>query len=148
MSGTKHDQDKPRYELMGYCFDHLVPDGLGNTLSYEVTNWFFERTSVQSLEFVALKLVDQVGLPTVSKVLEFGAKKYAAYNYMNGLKYSRLLGAFRRHLLGHYEEYEDPETGLPHLAHAACCILFLIEYETNSLDYVEYDDRPKNVETV
>jgi hypothetical protein len=142
--GLKLDQDKPRYELMGYCFDHLIPEGIGYELSYEMTDWFFSNGSIESLKFIALRLQDQVGLPTVSKVLEYGSKKYAAWNYMSGLKYSRLLGAFRRHLIGHFEEYEDKETSLPHLAHAACCVLFLLEYESNPMEYVAYDDRPKS----
>jgi hypothetical protein len=34
----------------------------------------------------------------------------------------------------------DPESGLPHLYHAACCLMFLARYEQDNLGT---DDRPK-----
>ena len=43
-------------------------------------------------------------------------------------------------------EDKDPESGLSHLAHAACCIMFLLEFEKT---HPELDDRYKpNVPTV
>lgn len=46
------------------------------------------------------------------------------------MAWSRMLGACLRHLFSWAKREEaDPESGLSHLAHAACCVLFLIDYE-------------------
>ncbi len=67
-----------------------------------------------------------------SKVLDFGAKKYAAHNWRLGMKWSRLIAAALRHYSAHAQGQEkDPETGLPHLAHFSCCVLFLLAYTLN-----------------
>jgi hypothetical protein len=73
-------------------------------------------------------------------VLGFGAGKYGPFNWMNGIAYSRLHAALRRHL-GSWAKGEDrdPESGLPHLAHARCCLDFLIWMSINREDL---DDRP------
>lgn len=63
----------------------------------------------------------------VTRVLEFGAKKYAAHNWRQGFTRTRLLAAALRHILADLEgETFDPESGLPHLDHAACMILFAV----------------------
>lgn len=80
------------------------------------------KSMVELLPFEALVQVGQV--------LSFGAQKYAAHNWRKGMKWSRLLGAAIRHLFAWGRgETTDPESGLPHLAHAACCVLFLLSYE-------------------
>lgn len=63
----------------------------------------------------------------VVKVLTFGAQKYGPNNWQrveNGRE--RYYAALMRHLAAwRMGEAKDPETGLPHLAHAACCLGFL-----------------------
>lgn len=62
-------------------------------------------------------------------VLGFGAKKYAPRNWERGMAWSRLYAATLRHLTAWWDgEERDPETGLLHLAHAACCVCFLLAY--------------------
>jgi len=39
----------------------------------------------------------------------------------------------------------DPESGLHHLAHAACCLMFLLEYTQT---HTELDDRPRQPDFV
>ena len=74
-------------------------------------------------------LIPQASLKEVAKVLEFGAKKYARHNWRLGMDYSRLYDAAYRHIGAFIEgEDTDPETGLSHIAHATCCMLFLLEY--------------------
>ncbi len=64
----------------------------------------------------------------VAEVLDFGAKKYAANNWRKGINFTRLLSAAERHLLALNDGEElDPETGLPHEAHAICELLFLLQ---------------------
>ena len=77
----------------------------------------------------------------ICKVLTYGATKYKDRNWEQGLLYSRCYGAALRHLFSWWSgEDNDKETKLSHLAHAGCCILFLLELmETHK----ELDNRPK-----
>jgi hypothetical protein len=66
-------------------------------------------------------------LAEVAKVLAHGAEKYAPENWRK-VEGSRYLDAALRHLFAYRDgEENDPESGLSHKAHAACCILFMLE---------------------
>ncbi len=74
-----------------------------------------------------LGLLPPEALEAIGQVLSYGAKKYAAHNWRKGIEWSRLYDALLRHLnRWNAGEDTDPESGLPHLAHAGCCIVFLI----------------------
>jgi hypothetical protein len=76
----------------------------------------------------------------VAKVLTFGAQKYAPWNWAEGIEYSRLLSAMDRHMNAFKKgENLDPETGLSHLYHASCCLMFLSCFE--EWGKTENDDR-------
>lgn len=80
-------------------------------------------------------------LTSVAKVLDFGAKKYSARNWENGMDWSRVFAALMRHMWAWWGgEKKDPETGFSHLEHAACCIAFLVAYEQRKAGK---DDRPR-----
>lgn len=69
----------------------------------------------------------------IADVLAFGAAKYEANNWARGTKWSRYFAAMCRHIFAWWRgEDRDPETGFSHLAHAGCCLLFLLEYQRNS----------------
>ena len=80
-------------------------------------------------------------LDGLAAVLTFGAKKYNDRNWEAGMSWSRCFGAAMRHLWAWWrgEDY-DPETGLYHLDHAFCCIMFLSAYSKRN---VGLDDRAK-----
>jgi hypothetical protein len=79
----------------------------------------------------------------IVKVLTFGALKYDGWNWSKGIKYSRVRAALQRHLSEWDERRNhDKETGLHHLAHAGCCLLFLLFYELYPSLYETFDDRP------
>lgn len=81
-------------------------------------------------------------LEGISYVLTFGAKKYAPRNWEKCICYSRIFGALMRHLWAWWRGYDvDPETGLSHLWHAGCCLMFLITYEERK--NANLDDRPE-----
>ena len=68
-------------------------------------------------------------------------EKYAEHNWRKGFVWSRPLSAAMRHITAfNAGEDKDPESGLSHLAHAACCIMFLLEFEKT---HKELDDRYK-----
>lgn len=73
-------------------------------------------------------------------VLTFGAEKYGDRNWEKGMAWSRVFGALQRHLWAWWRgEQYDGETGMPHLWHASCCLMFLIAYELRGTGK---DDRP------
>lgn len=85
------------------------------------------KLDVGKLQF---HLVPWAELGEVVRVLEYGAKKYAPGNWRkveNGKE--RYLNAAFRHLAAFADgEALDPESGLHHVAHAACCVLFLLKF--------------------
>lgn len=90
---------------------------------------------------VQLDLLSPLWLEQVGWVLTFGAKKYAAHNWRKGIAISRLIGASLRHILAFLRgEDNDPESGLPHLSHASCCLMFASEL---MVTHPELDDRYK-----
>ena len=85
-------------------------------------------------------------LEPVAKVLEFGAQKYSPWNWREhkGFSWTRVFSATLRHLFAWVRgEDLDKETGLPHLAHAVCNLLFLLHYSQNRETFT-LDDRMKN----
>ena len=77
----------------------------------------------------------------IVKVLAFGASKYSARGWESGIEYSRVFSALQRHMVAWWHgEDRDQETGLLHLAHAGCCILFLLAFTVRG--QTEFDDRP------
>lgn len=75
-------------------------------------------------------------------VLTFGAKKYESWNWSKGILYMRIYGAILRHLFAWVTgEENDKETGLSHLDHAACELMFL-QHFTKDAKFKKFDDRP------
>lgn len=88
-----------------------------------------------------LHLLSTEAMNQTAAVLKFGAQKYAEHNWRKGFSWSRPLAAAMRHITAFNNgEDKDPESGLSHLAHAACCIMFLLEFEKT---HPELDDRYK-----
>lgn len=67
----------------------------------------------------------------IVQVMEFGARKYAPDNWQRVPEArTRYFDALMRHVHAWWSgERADPETGLHHLAHAGCCVLFLLWLE-------------------
>lgn len=72
-----------------------------------------------------------LALEAVSSILTFGAKKYSAHSWQTVERGDeRYLAALLRHLTAHAKgEKLDPESGISHLAHAACNAMFILELE-------------------
>lgn len=70
----------------------------------------------------------------ISRVMEFGARKYSDNNWCQGADWSRYIAALERHILAWKTgEDNDPESGINHLAHAGCCLLYLLEYHKSGI---------------
>lgn len=82
-----------------------------------------------------MDLLDPQALEGLASVLTFGARKYAAHNWRNGISNSRLVAAMLRHIFAIMRgEYVDPESGLPHVDHVGCCWMFLSNNMKNRED--------------
>ena len=69
-------------------------------------------------------------LAEVVQIFTDGAAKYGDRNWEQGMSWSRPFAAAMRHLWAWWKgEDTDPESGRPHLAHAACNVLFLLAYQ-------------------
>lgn len=78
----------------------------------------------------ALELIPPQFVEGIGEVLLYGKNKYAANNWMRGMSYATVFGGVLRHLWAWFRGEEiDPVakggSGLPHLFHAACGIMFL-----------------------
>ena len=65
--------------------------------------------------------------------MEFGAKKYDRKNWAKVDDKERYIAAPLRHILAYQQgEKLDKESGISHLAHAICSLLFLLELDNKS----------------
>lgn len=115
------------------------------TVPPETAQKIKEQLKGSALKFdqdkLPLHLLSTEAMNQTAAVLKFGAQKYAEHNWRQGFTWSRPLSAALRHLTAfNAGEDKDPESGLSHLAHAACCIMFLLEFEKT---HPELDDRWK-----
>ena len=77
-------------------------------------------------------LLPPKALEATVEILTFGAQKYARDNwkYVDDSK-RRYFDAMQRHVWAWKSgEQLDQETGIHHLAHAMCCLMFLYEHDT------------------
>lgn len=86
-------------------------------------------------------LLPRYGLEQVAAVLGHGAEKYSRHNWRQGIAVQRNIDAALRHIFAANEGADtDPESGLPHFAHAICDLMFVL----NTIhDRPEFDDRWK-----
>jgi hypothetical protein len=87
-------------------------------------------------------LLPPAALTELVRVYTYGlAKGYPARNWEAGMEWSRPFAALMRHAWAFWAgEDLDPESGLPHMAHAAWNALALVEY---LLKGKGQDDRPQ-----
>lgn len=89
---------------------------------------------------VRYDLVPPLALEALAKVYTMGAAKYSPRNWEKGMDWSKCYAAAQRHLQDYWKgEDLDPESGLPHLAHAAWNCVALLEYYIREIGT---DDRP------
>ena len=126
----------------------LTPDG--KVIGHKVHEWFLvDRTPAQTAS--GLKndsdkprwdLLPIAPIEAIVAVLTFGARKYSPDNWRrvdNGVE--RYYAAALRHIVSWRKgERLDQESGLPHLAHAGCCLVFLSELEAAGKGSKEFEE--------
>ena len=89
-------------------------------------------TKKNRLELIEPKFIEGLGA-----VLTFGAEKYEAYNWVNASStedIERIKGALMRHWFAYMDgERLDPETGLSHLHHISCNLMFLDYFDRSQI---------------
>jgi hypothetical protein len=140
-------KDAPSEKLMGDVWE-ILPKHVNiawQSMPFHPQNEIVQGGTKHDAEKTRLDLLSSSWLESVGKVLTFGARKYDSHNWRKGIARSRLVGAALRHLLAYNGgEDNDPETGLSHLAHASCCLMFASEMHDTRPDL---DDRYKKAAT-
>lgn len=91
-------------------------------------------------------LLPPEALAGLAEILGYGAAKYAPHNWRKGMNWSRVFAAAQRHVWAYWTgEDTDPESGLPHIDHALCCLAFLSAYQKAGLGT---DDRNNLLESL
>lgn len=84
-------------------------------------------------------------LKNTADVLAFGASKYSEWNWARGFPLSTIIGCMKRHIAAiERGEDIDPESGLPHIGHVGCNLVFF-EHVLNLIaaGHTELDDLPR-----
>ena len=84
-----------------------------------------------------VSLIEPQFILGLADVLTFGAKKYEADNWkkMTASDIPRVKDSLLRHTLAYLSgEQLDPESGLPHLYHMTCNIMFLDYFDRKEPD--------------
>lgn len=68
-------------------------------------------------------------MKSVVEVLEYGARKYSEGGWKSVSRQRYVEAAFRHVVAIAEGEKLDAESGLPHAAHAVCCMLFIIHFD-------------------
>lgn len=144
---TRHDEGKTDYThmhptLLRSLYDRYDP-GSSNLQNFELMlGWYYYREEL-SKDLYSRMLAGL--MHNAAPVLDFGASKYAKYNYCGGMLYSRVMKSYLRHKIALLEGTStDAESGLQHIQHAACNMLFAMTYELTLTDEQKerFDDRP------
>lgn len=94
-----------------------------------------------------MDLISVPALKAVADVMTKGAEKHGERNWeKNDYEWSLFYAAAMRHLMDWYEGKDvDPEWGYPHLAHAMCNLMILLDL---TLKGGGTDDRPSKQPTL
>jgi hypothetical protein len=139
---NQEKQQEPCYNCHSYCnwvakdFLKSVPDTPMKTAWYVKPNsGSAMKTGVKfDQEKPQWTLVPFKAFDHVVEVLTIGAKKYAPDNWKKVPNArQRYIDAAFRHMSAYAGgEKLDAETGKNHLAHAVCCLLFLLAFDLDS----------------
>jgi hypothetical protein len=119
--------------MVGLVFDSPVSESIFNidTKNIEITNGNTSKGRKFDGEKLEFGLLPPLALEEVVRVLTFGAKKYERGNWQKVPESKRrYFDAMERHIWAWKKgEKLDTESGIHHLAHAMCCLMFLYEHD-------------------
>jgi hypothetical protein len=135
----KDDTGKPDLSLLSGAYLHVTSPAYRAIVHRGWDKaWDFGRGDLLlETERVLRTLAKHVPVEAVAAVMLHGAIRYGRSNWVRGFEWSRLAAAFRRHVaLGQVDMKAprvDPDSGLPHLAHAVCMLMFLRDHVAHGL---------------
>jgi hypothetical protein len=107
--------------------------GAADTITVDATNTTLNISKGRKFDGGKLEygLLPPLALEETVKVLTFGAQKYERDNWKKVPDSKRrYFDAMERHIWAYKKgEQMDPESGIHHLAHAMCCLMFLYEHD-------------------
>jgi hypothetical protein len=120
----------------------IETNSISMPVGFEHEHYDFHARSGRKFDNDKLRydLVPPLALEEMVKVLTFGAQKYDPDNWQKVPDSKRrYFAALQRHLWAWKQgETVDKESGIHHLAHAACCLYFLYEHDVKySVDKAE-----------
>lgn len=143
-SGARYNDGKPRFDLIPVAFIEVYerlrkarnrcngPDQFDRLHMIQMEKVHYEYPVLAVLDMYYGD--ETAALAEIAAVFEYGAKKYAAWNWAKGMKWSIPVACAARHAVaGANGEENDSESGLPHRAHFGCNMVmlwyFMIYYE-------------------
>jgi hypothetical protein len=123
-----------------HCF--TLNDFNGNRISSVEANSILDALQLFLEDKIVCQYIPIFNRYTIKDIVAEHDPKYSSVSYSisgegnweQGMTWSRCYNSCMRHLLAFWRGEEmDPESGLPHLAHAICNIIFLYEYQTRSI---------------
>ena len=142
-SGARFIAGKPKLEYIPMdVLRRVVNPGCGTDLymvALQVAS--FERRDSNHAAALALAHVpEEHRWASTAAQFDFGAKKYAPFNWAKGMAWSIPLACIKRHWLALARGEEvDPESGVSHWGAIGCNLVMLVHFEAF---YHEGDDRP------
>lgn len=132
----KYDGGKARMDLVPFADIHVMDIDVPVDTMYEALKlWFHGAPFTLTMPIPRNQLV---GLATV---FGFGAAKYGARGWEDGIEFSRVYAAAARHAEAHaLGELLDPESGLPHVWHFWANVVFIVTFTARGR--TDIDDRP------
>ena len=87
------------------------------------------------LSFIPMELMEDC-----ARVFQYGAQKYDRDNWKKGDHATSLLDSLLRHVAAFQQgEYIDEESGLPHLGHIMCNVIFLTHVACNFPEFLDIE---------
>lgn len=116
-----------------YAWGNLITDATLVNLNAVVKDSQNSKTGGRKFDGDKLEygLLPPLALAATVKVLTFGAQKYERDNWQKVPDSKRrYFDALQRHMWAWKQgEQNDQESGINHLAHAMCCLMFLYEHD-------------------
>lgn len=128
-------RDRCRYCTMDLEVEYMGEDGCEDMLPHYVEQVKQSTETEQGVKYDSGKLeyslIPKGVLTPIIRVLQQGCQKYSKDNWQHvNTPKERYYNALQRHINQWWEgEKYDVETGENHLAHAACCLMFLLWFD-------------------
>lgn len=90
-----------------------------------------------------MHLISTYAARGLAKVLTYGVKKYAEWNWSKGLDIAECMDSMERHIMAIKEgDFYDEESGLPHVDHLLTNAMFLSHFHHTGM----WDENDQNLQ--